>query len=115
MNEPETNPLVPDELTSQIASLRCQVTSLLLALIVVSGTLTVFLWYQSRVTEKSIDTVKPEAIRVTRIFEQNRPALDKLVRQLVVYGQSHPDFQPILKKYGIPLTLPATTNSAPTQ
>jgi hypothetical protein len=95
--------------------LRCQVTSLLLALIVVSGTLTVFLWYQSRVTEKSIDAVKPEAIRVTRIFEQNRPALDKLVRQLVVYGQSHPDFQPILKKYGIPLTLPATTNSAPTQ
>jgi hypothetical protein len=115
MNEPETNPPVPDELTNQIASLRCQVTSLLLALIVVSGTLTVFLWYQSRVTEKGIDAVKPEAIRVTRIFEQNRPALDKLVRQLVVYGQSHPDFQPILKKYGIPLTLPATTNSAPTQ
>jgi hypothetical protein len=45
------------------------------------------------------------------VFEQNRPVMDKLVRQLIVYGQSHPDFQPILKKYGVPLTLPAATNS----
>jgi hypothetical protein len=115
MNESDTNPPAPTELTDQITALRRQVNSLLLALIVVSGTLTVFLWYQSRVTGKSIDALKPEAVRVTRLFEQNRPAMDKLVRQLIVYGQSHPDFQPILKKYGIPLTLPAATNSPPTK
>jgi hypothetical protein len=36
--------------------------------------------------------------------------VEKLVTQLAVYGQTHPDFQPILKKYGIPLTNPAATN-----
>lgn len=114
MNESEMNPSTPAELTDsvtdQIAALRRQVSTLLLALIVVSGTLTVFLWYQSHVTGKAIEALKPEAIRLTKVFEQNRPVMDKLVRQLIVYGQSHPDFQPILKKYGVPLTLPAATN-----
>jgi hypothetical protein len=112
MNESETNPSAPSapsELTDQISALRRQASWLLLALIVVSGTLTVFLWHQSRVTGQTIGALKPEAIRITKVYEQNRPGMEKFVRQLVVYGQSHPDFQPILKKYGIPLTL--STNS----
>lgn len=115
MNESETNPPAPSDLTEQIAALRRQITTLLLALIVISGTLAVYLWYQSHITAKAIDGLKPQAIQITKVFEQNRPGIEKLVRQLIVYGQSHPDFQPILKKYGIPLTLPATTNSTPTQ
>ncbi len=115
MNESEMNLPEPAELTDQIAVLHRQVTTLLLALIVVSGTLAVYLWYQSHITESAIVMLKPEAIRVTKTYEQNRPGMEKLVRQLVVYGQSHPDFQPILKKYGIPLTLPVATNSPPTQ
>jgi hypothetical protein len=43
------------------------------------------------------------------------PAIQKFVQELVAYGQLHPDFQPILKKYGIPLTQPPATNSAPTK
>jgi hypothetical protein len=81
MNESEMNSSPSTELTDQITALRRQMIPLLLALIVVSGTLAVYLWYQSRI-----------------------------VTQLAVYGQTHPDFQPILKKYGIPLTNPVATN-----
>lgn len=115
MNEPEMNLPASAELADQIAALRRQLTSLLLALIVVSGTLAFYLWYQSHITGSAIDMLRPEAVRVTNVYNQNRPGMEKLVRQLVVYGQSHPDFQPILKKYGVPLTLPAATNSAPKQ
>lgn len=115
MNEPEQNSPAPDELTDTIGALRRQVTSLLLAMIIVSGTLGVYLWYQSHITGKATDALRPQAIQITKVFEHNRPGMNKFVRQLIVYGQSHPDFQPVLKKFGIPLTLPAETNSPPKQ
>jgi hypothetical protein len=117
MNEPqvesETNPSAPAEWTEQIAGLRRQIALQLLALIVICGTLTVYLWYQSHITGKAIEALQPQAVQTVKALQQNRPTIDKLVRQLIVYGQSHPDFQPVLKKYGIPLTLSALTNSVP--
>jgi hypothetical protein len=104
MNESEMDSLQPTEPTNQIAALQRQVFALLLALIVVSGTLTVYLWYQSRITGKEIDANKPQAMQVVEMFNQTRPIVGKLIPQLVAYGQAHPDFQPILIKYGIPLT-----------
>ena len=117
MNEPqiesEPNPSTPVELTDQIAALRRQSTLQLLALIIISGTITVYMWYQSHITAKAIESLQPQTVQAIKVLQQNRPNVDKLVRQLIVYGQSHPDFQPILKKYEIPLTLSALTNSAP--
>ena len=97
MNESETSSPAPVELTDQIAALRRQMTTLLLALIVVSGTLTVYLWYQSRIAGKEISVVRPLVLKMMNVFNQSSPIVDKLA----VYGQTHPDFQPILKKYGV--------------
>ena len=108
MNEFEIGSPAPAELTDQIAALRRQVTTLLLALIVVSGTLTVYLWYQSRITGKEIDVVRPQVLQMMNVFNQSSLVVEKLV----VYGQAHPDFQPILKKYGIPLTNSVAPNPA---
>jgi hypothetical protein len=91
-------------LTDQITALRRQMITLLLALIVVSGTLSVYLWYQSRVVGKEINVIQPQAMEIVQMFNQRKPVVEKLVTQLVAYGRTHPDFQPILKKYGIPLT-----------
>jgi hypothetical protein len=110
MNESEMDSLQPTEPANQIAALQRQVFTLLLALIVVSGTLTVYLWYQSRVTGNEIDANKPQAMQVVNAFNQTRPIVEKLIPQLVAYGQMHPDFQPILIKYGIPLTNPVAPN-----
>jgi hypothetical protein len=110
MNEPEMDSTPSAELTDQITALRRQMITLLLALIVVSGTLAVYLWYQSRIVGKEMNVIRPQAVQIMQMFNQRRPVVEKLVTQLAVYGQTHPDFQPILKKYGIPLTNPAATN-----
>jgi len=102
MNESEMNPPAPAELSDQIAALRCQVFTLLLALVVISGTLAAYLSYQSRVLGKDIANVKPQAMQIIQGFNQSRPRLENFVNQLIAYGQTHPEFQQqILDKYNI--------------
>jgi len=113
MNESETNPPVADDLAVQIVCLRRQITLLLLALIIVSGTLTTFLFYQSHTMGKDLAVIEPQAQAIIQNYSKNLPGIQKFVQELVAYGQAHPDFQQILKRNGIPLTLPAATNSVP--
>ena len=110
MNESETNPPAQTELTDQIVALRHQVFTLLLALVVVSGTLTVYLYRQASVTGRDIAAIKPQVTKIIQEFSQNRVGMENFVKQLTAYGNTHPDFQPILRKYGIvpqPATAPA--------
>ena len=113
MNESETNPPAADDLADQIVFLRRQITLLLLALIVLSGTVTVYLFYQSRTMGNDLAAIEPQAQEIVQNYNKNLPNIQKFVETMVAYGQAHPDFQPILKKCGIPVTLPAATNSAP--
>jgi hypothetical protein len=102
MNESEMNSPSAAELSNQIAALRCQVFTLLLALVVVSGTLAAYLSYQSRMFGKDIAIDKPQAMQVIQTFEQSRPKLENFVNQLIAYGQMHPEFQQqILDKYNM--------------
>jgi hypothetical protein len=111
MNESQTNSTPPNNLAGQITSLQRQVTTLLIALIVVSGTLAVYLCYQSRVLGKDIQAIKPQATPIIQAFNQNRDGMGKFVQQLIAYGQTHPDFQPVLQKYGI-IPVSAASNPA---
>jgi hypothetical protein len=113
MNESETNPPVQTELMDQIVALRHQVFTLLLALVVVSGTLTVVLYRQAKLTGRDIDIIKPQATQIIAAFKRDQPAMENFVKQLTAYGVTHPDFQPILKKYGIVATQPAATPVVP--
>jgi hypothetical protein len=102
MSESEMSPLAPAELSDQVSALRQQVFTLMLALIIVSGTLATYLYYQSRILGRDITNIKPQAVQVIQTFNQDRPQLERLVNQLIAYGQSHPDFQrQILDKYNI--------------
>jgi hypothetical protein len=101
MNESETNSPAQTELMDQLVALRHQVFTLLLALVVVSGTLTVFLYRQASLTGKDIAAIKPQAMQIIQAFNQNRVGMENFVKQLTAYGNAHPDFQPILRKYGI--------------
>jgi len=114
MNESETNPPVQIELMDQIVALRHQVFTLLLALVVVSGTLTVVLYRQARLTGKDIEIIKPQATQIIEAFKRDRVGMEAFVKQLTVYGNAHPDFQPILRKYGVvPQAQPAAAPAAP--
>ena len=102
MNESEMNSPAPAELSNQIAELRHQVFMLLLALVVVSGTLATYLCYQSRIIGKDITANKPQAVQIIQAFNQGRPKLEGFVNQLIAYGQTHPEFQQqVLNKYNI--------------
>ena len=107
MNEPEMNSPAAADLGEQVAALQQQVFSLLLALVVVSGTLVAYLGYESHHLGKEVNAIRPGAQQLIQAYKQNLPALETFVNQLVAYGQTHPDFRPVLQKYGInPLATP---------
>jgi hypothetical protein len=111
MNESETNAPAQTELMDQIVALRHQVFTLLLALVIVSGTLTVYLYRQASTAGKDIAAIRPQATKTLQAFNQNRVGMENFVKQLTAYGNTHPDFQPILRKYGIvpqPAAAPTT-------
>ncbi|HEY1660942.1 MAG TPA: hypothetical protein VGI03_00855 [Verrucomicrobiae bacterium] len=100
MNELDSN----SGLADQVAALQRQVFLLLLALIVVTGTLVAYLCYESHHIGKDVNNIQAQIIQP---FDKKLPAIKSFVSQLVAYGNDHPEFRPILVKYGI------ETNTAP--
>ena len=119
MNESESEitpaaPSAQNDLLDQVVALRHQVFTLLLALVVVSGTLTVFLYRQASLAGKDLKAIKPQASAMIEAFNAKKPTMEAFVKQLTAYGVTHPDFQPILRKYGIvQQTQPGPTPIAP--
>ena len=82
---------------NDIAALKNQVFTLLVALIVVSGTLTVYLYRQVSLAGKDL----AQGQQLSAVLNQNEAAVQTFVMRLVAYGEKHPEFVPVLKKYGI--------------
>jgi hypothetical protein len=102
MNTPELSPEPKAETSSGelIAALQGQVFILLVALIVVTGTLTVYLYRQTTFLRKDIEQMRPPILAL----ENNKALYMSFLDQLGAYAQTHPDFRPVLTKYGIPVT-----------
>jgi|SRR5208283_2697835 len=97
MNDSEINP--PADLAGQVAALQRQVFTLLLALIVVSGTLVAYLGYESHRLGRDINAINAQVVQP---YKQKLPAIENFVSQIVAYGQMHPDFrQQVLVKNGV--------------
>jgi hypothetical protein len=94
--------------SGEISALKNQLFTLLVALIVVSGTLTVYLFRQAAVESKEIALTKPQAELVVQNFNQHRTAIENFVKQVAAYAETHPEFRPVLAKNGIVLS----TNTA---
>jgi len=113
MNETETNSPAQTDLMDQVVALQHQVFTLLLALVVVTGTLASYLWYHSHTLSKDIDGLRPQVVQWRAMldeFGKDQPTAEAFINQLRAYGVTHPDYQPILKKYGLtpqPLPTPA--------
>jgi|ERR1043166_4194690 hypothetical protein len=104
-----------DEVKQQCAALQRQVTTLLLALVVVSGTLSVFLWRQARYAHADLEALKQPAAQIIQSFnKQDKANMDKFVARLADYGRTHADFMPILNKYKITVpSVPIATSAPP--
>jgi hypothetical protein len=98
--------MIPENQNEEIAALKNQMFILLVALIVVSGTLTAVLYRQASTATK--DLAQNE--RVSAQLHTNALVIEGFVRQLVAYGEKHPEFLPVLRKNGI---MPPTGAVAP--
>jgi hypothetical protein len=92
--------MISDNNNAEIAALKNQVFVLLVFLIVVSGTLTVYLYRQ-------VSTAGKDLVQLQKTSDQmqtNAVVIDTFVKRLVSYGERHADFAPVLRKNGIILT-----------
>ncbi len=99
------------DLRAQYQSLRHLVTSILVLLVVISGTLNIYLLRQWRSSSKDLEVVRPQAARMLTEYQKvSGPLMENFVKKLAEYGQTHPDFAPIMAKYNLK---PAGQTGAP--
>jgi hypothetical protein len=100
------------ELQAGVESLRSLFFSLLVLVVIISGTLNIFLLRQWRTASKDLDLARTQAAPLISEYQKTGPAMDNFVRQIAEYGRTHPDFAPIMAKYGIKPTIAVGTPSA---
>ena len=118
MNETETKPLPAFTEDSQRpgTALQGQVTTLLLATVVLSGILTAYLYIQQRFAIQDREANKQLVGQFVQVYrQQQKPAMDGIVERLREYGRKDTNFLPVLNKYGygLPTAIGAPAPSTP--
>ncbi|HWQ90072.1 MAG TPA: hypothetical protein VN673_00255 [Clostridia bacterium] len=108
-SSPASTPSEPASLQEQFDSLRHLVISVLVLVIVISGTLNLFLLRQAKDVQNNVNASRQI---VDEFNKTTAPVANDFVAKLVEYGQKHPDFVPILMKYGLTKP-PGATGAAP--
>ena len=102
MNDTDNRTPVDYDLTqsqAQFDSLRQLVNTVLILLVIVSGTLTMLLLNQYRVVHAEVLAVRPQWAEAHARYVQIQPKMDDFVRRMSDFARTHPDFAAILSKY----------------
>ena len=106
----------------QFTALRHLVVSVMVLLLVLSGTFNLYLWKRWRDVSRELDGIRPQAAQlaqtVANIQKAEIPAMQDFVKKITEFGRTHPDFAPILAKYnlkpaGLTGAAPTTATSLP--
>jgi hypothetical protein len=89
--------MISDNSQQEISALKNQVFTLLVALIVVSGTMTAMLYQQASQANKDITQDQ----QLAAVLNQNEQNMGAFATKLVAYADKHPDLKPVLAKYGL--------------
>ena len=93
---------VPAELQVQFDALRHFVLSVLILIVVISGTLNIYLLYQFKSTGRELEAVRPMVQNLRNGYNRgDGPVIERFVRESIDYGKTHPEFIPYLDKYGL--------------
>lgn len=96
-NTPAVQPDVAD-LRAECDALRHLTTSLLILLLVISGTLNLFFLRQFRASRAGATELR----QMVADYNQNTvPAINDFLHKLLDFEKKYPDFSPILSKYGV--------------
>ncbi len=110
----EQEPLRPSgpselaELKSQYNSLHSTLVAALLLMIVVSGTIWIFMMRQAKTAKLDLDMIGVNYINAMVQFERTKPVIDETVKKMQDFGRTNADFVPILSKYNL---LPGATSA----
>lgn len=96
------------DLQAQCDALRQLIVSVLILLIVISGTFTIYLLRQYRTTNADLAVAEPQFKTEMAQFSRVDAFMNEFVQKLVEYSRTHPEFTPVLTKYGIkPVPMPS--------
>ena len=119
-NLDQPTPVQPDvsDLRTQCDQLRQLIASILILVIVISGTLGIYLLRQWQSSRKDLAAIRPQAAQMIAEYQKvSGPLMNDFVKKITDYGRSHPDFVPVLAKYGMrpagPANTPATALGSP--
>jgi hypothetical protein len=95
---PSEEPASRQDLREELHRLRSLFNTALLAMLLLSVAVNAFLLYQYRMVRAELDGAR----KLTEEFQTVKwPLVNKLVAGLQSFAQAHPDFTPILEKYGL--------------
>jgi hypothetical protein len=115
MNDTENRTPAEYDLTqsqAQFNSLRQLVNTVLILLVIVSGTLTMFLLNQYKFVRTEVLAVRPQWADAHARYVQIQPKMDDFVRRMSDFARTHPDFASVLSKY-MPKQPPTGASAAP--
>ena len=100
-NKPVSLPaLDTPDLREQIESLRHLVGSVLILMVMVSGTLTILLLREMKTASAELDALRPQAMNAMTIYQQQQgPLMADFAKKIQLYGQTHPDIAPLLARW----------------
>jgi hypothetical protein len=102
-----------NSIQEQLDSLRQLLISALVILLLVSGTVTIYLIRQWRFAQKDLEALRPQASAIIAQYNKELPAMQDFLNKLAQYGKSHADFAPIVAKYHLNDLVPKSGTNAP--
>ncbi len=122
VNNPAGDPEL-GEMKRLCTDLQAQANIFRIVLLLVLGSLCLFFWREAGYHGRLVQQLEPQVLQASQIanalskqgssFDKQVQALQAAVARLADYGKSHPDYVPILSKYGVPVTNPAPPAAAP--
>ena len=103
-----------DDMAAVVKALQSQVATLLVLLLIVSGTMTIYLFRQVSHVRKDLEATRPRAQQMIDEYNQRTaPAIQRFTAELGKYAETHPDVLPILARYGLVRQNEASTGVMP--
>jgi hypothetical protein len=102
--DPSQNAPTPSPVShsSELESLQQLVNSMLVLLLVVSGTFTIFILRQWKNAHNDLQAVRPRVAQMVAEYQAtSEPVVKDFINRLTEFEKRYPDFAPILAKYGL--------------
>lgn len=98
------------EIKAEMASLQSLIFSVLVLILVVSGSFNLFLMREYKMVNADV----VQGRQVVAEFQKNNAGLMEFLKKLSDYSHTHPDFSPIATKFGLnDIGKPGTAPAAP--